>query len=150
MLGKLAEQYQEKFPILTAYPTLEVWLRKRCAEFFLDVSRNDQSEPAGTPLLQQQCWWCHTAGEAESTGGKDVGIQDCPNHGVGLDGCSWARSAASSLRACATARFTSRSSSSDGTSLKASLIRCITAHSSSRCSSNASSCCNSFTLTIAA
>src|SRR4051812_29000670 len=150
MLGKLAEQYQEKFPILTAYPTLEVWLRKRCAEFFLDVSRNDQSEPAGTPLLQQQCWWCRTAGEAKSAGGKDVGIQDCPNHGVGLDGCSWARSAASSLRACATARLTSRSSSSGGTSLNASLMRCMTPHNSSRCWSNDSSWRNSSTVTIAA
>src|SRR3954470_18835236 len=92
MLGKLAEQYQEKFPIFAAYPTLEVWLRKRCAEFFLDVSRNDQSEPACTPLMQKQCWGCHSAGEAESAGGNDVGVQGCPDHGVGLDGCSWARS----------------------------------------------------------
>src|SRR4051812_4734118 len=150
MLGNFGKQYQEEFPIFAAYPMREVRLRKRCAEFFLDVIRNDQSESAGTPLLQQQWGWFSPAGEAESAGGKDIGVQDRPNHGVGLDGCSWARSAASSLRACATARFTSRSSSSGGTSLKASLIRCMTAHNSSRCSSNASSCCSSSTLTIAA
>src|SRR3954465_906008 len=150
VLGKLAEQDQEEFPIFAAYPIGKVWLSKRCAEFFLDVIRDDQSKPAGTPLLQQQCWWCHPVGEPESAGGKDVGVQDCPDHGVGLDACSWARSAASSLRACATARFTSRSSSSGGTSLNASLMRCMTAHNSSRCWSDVSSCCSSSTVTIAA
>src|SRR3954447_4249739 len=150
MLGKLAEQYEKKFPILAAYPTFEVWLCKRFAKFFLNVIRNDQFEPAGTPLVQQQCWWRHSAGEAESAGSKDVGIQDGPIYGVGLDDCSWARSVASSLRACATARFTSCSSSSCGTSLNASLMRCITAHNSSRCWSNVSSCRNSSTVTIAA
>src|SRR5215218_10181960 len=150
VLGNFGKQYQEEFPVFTGYPALEVWLSKRCAEFFLDVIRDDQLEPTGPPLVQQQCWWCHPAGETESAGGKDVGIQDYPNHGVGLDGCSWARSAASSLRACATARFTSRSSSSAWTSLNASLMRCMTAHNSSRCWSNDSSCCSSFTLTIAA
>src|SRR5688500_10492605 len=121
VLGNFGQQYQEEFPIFAAYPTHKIGLSKRFTEFFLDVIRHDQSEPTGAPLLQQQRWWCHPTGEPESAGGKDVGIENCPDHGVGLDACSWARSAASSLRACATARFTSRSSSSGGVALYSSL-----------------------------